>query len=446
MLRSEVGAVEVVRPAALVAGELRVPGDKSIAHRALLLAALAEGESTVSGIPDSDDIRATIACLRSLGTRLSPAPWRSDSNGSPAGSGRERAFHISPAAFTTPHGLLDCLNSGTTMRLLLGMLAGSRVSATLDGDASLRRRPMARVIEPLHRMGARVESDGGRAPLSVKGGRLQGRHHLLTVASAQVKSAILLAGLSASGPTTVVEPVCTRDHTERLLKAMGADIRTAGTAVELRPSHRPLQPLSQQLPGDFSSAAFWLAAGASRPGWSITVRGVGLNPSRTAFLGILEAMGADVQVDMATSAVEPVGSVRVVGRPLRPIELGADDVAAAIDEIPVLLALATQADGITTINGAAELRLKESDRLEGMVDGLARMGASVEQRHDGITVRGPSALRGATVQSHGDHRIVMAFAVAALVASSPTRIEGADSVAVSYPEFFSDLQEVVDVS
>ena len=332
------------------------------------------------------------------------------------------------------------------MRLLLGMLAGSRVSATLDGDASLRRRPMARVIEPLHRMGARIESDGERAPLSVSGGRLQGRHHVLTVASAQVKSAILLAGLSASGPTTVVEPVPTRDHTERLLKAMGADIRTAGTAVELRPSHRPLQPLSQQVPGDFSSAAFWLAAGASRPGWSITVRGVGLNPSRTAFLRILEAMGADVQIDMATSAVEPVGSVRVVGRPLRPIELGADDVAAAIDEIPVLLALATQADGITTINGAAELRLKESDRLEGMADGLARMGASVEQRHDGITVRGPSALRGATVQSNGDHRIVMAFAVAALVASSPTRIEGADSVAVSYPEFFSHLQKVVDVS
>src|SRR5207248_6666803 len=195
--------------------------------------------------------------------------------------------------------------------------------------ASLRRRPMARVIEPLRRMGARIESDEGGAPLTVRGARLQGRHHVLTVASAQVKSAILLAGLSASGPTTVVEPVPTRDHTERLLKAMGADIRTAGTAVELRPSHRPLQPLSQQVPGDFSSAAFWLAAAASRPGWSIPVRGVGLNPSRTAFLRILEAMGADVQIDMATSAVEPVGSVRVVGRPLRPIDLGAHDVAAA---------------------------------------------------------------------------------------------------------------------
>jgi 3-phosphoshikimate 1-carboxyvinyltransferase len=466
---------ETIEPANQVTGSVRVPGDKSIAHRALILASLADGDSVINGLPEGEDVRATMACLRSLGVTIAPLPSRErreitpspsrerrEITPSPLWGGQRRGYRITPAAtrggpgwgFATPHGPLECANSGTTMRLLAGVLAGSRVSATLDGDSSLRRRPMGRVIEPLHRMGARIDSNDGRAPMVVTGTPLQGRHHILPVPSAQVKSAILLAGLAASGPTTIVEPEPTRDHTERLLVAMGADLRVSfppslagegqggGPTIELRPSHRPLRSIQLDVPGDFSSAAFWLAAAAMRPGWSITVEGVGLNPSRTAFLGLLEAMGAEVMVHVTSDRLEPVGSVTVVGRPLRAVDLGAAAVAAAIDEIPALLAVASQAEGVTRIDGAAELRVKESDRLAGMAEGMRRMGVIVEDHADGISIHGPSPLRGATVASNGDHRIAMALAIAGLVASQPTAIEDADCVAVSYPGFFADLRRI----
>ena len=430
MLRTDIGEMETVQPAAHVAGTVHVPGDKSIAHRALLLAVLAQGESWIDGLPESEDVRATIACLRALG-------------GSLQRSGRGMRIHgAGLESFATPHGGLDCANSGTTMRLLAGVLAGSRVSATLDGDASLRRRPMARVIEPLRNMGARIESDDGHPPLLLTGSALQGRRHVLPLPSAQVKSALLLAGLAARGPTTVVEPVPTRNHTERLLAVMGADLQVAAGTVELRPSHRPLGPIELAVPGDFSSASFWMAAATLRPGWSITIEGVGLNPTRTAFLRILEAMGAGVEVELTASEMEPVGTVRVTGRPLFAVTLGAEEVVAAIDEIPALLAIATQAEGRTTVAGAAELRVKESDRIASMAEGLRRMGASVDERPDGISVDGRRALHGATVDSNGDHRIAMALAVAGLAATGPTRIEDADCVAVSYPEFFATLSQV----
>jgi len=445
MLSADINQLETVEPAARVAGAVEVPGDKSIAHRALILGALAESDSVISGLPEGEDVRATVACLRSIGVRLSPL-----SPSLARGGGSGRGLRVSPApsrgqsgwGFATPHGPLDCANSGTTMRLLLGLLAGSQVSATLDGDASLRRRPMARVIEPLCRMGARVDSDDGRAPLFVTGAQLQGRHHVLVVASAQVKSAILLAGLAASGPTTIVEPGPTRDHTERLLTAMGADLRVEARTVELRPSHRPLHSIELAVPGDFSSASFWMAAAAMRPGWSVTIQDVGLNPSRTAFLRLLEAMGAEVVVEAVSGDIEPLGSVTVVGHRLRAIDIGAADVAAAIDEIPALVAVATQAEGVTRIDGAAELRVKESDRIAGMAEGLRRMGAALEERQDGMSVHGPSALRGATVSSNRDHRIAMALAVAGLVASGPTMIEDADCVTVSYPDFFTELRNI----
>jgi len=431
MLRTEVGEMETVQPAARVAGTVHVPGDKSIAHRALMLAVLAQGESWIDGLPEGEDVRATIACLRALGGSLQ----RSGRGMRIQGTGLE--------SFATPHGSLDCANSGTTMRLLLGVLAGGSISARLDGDASLRRRPMARVVEPLKSMGARIESQYGRPPLAVTGAPLQGRRHVQPVPSAQVKSAILLAGLFARGPTTVVEPVPTRDHTERLLAAMGADLRVAAGSVELRPSHRPLGAIELAVPGDFSSASFWMAAAALRPGWSITIEGVGLNPTRTAFLRILEAMGTAVDVELAEADTEPVGTVRVTGHPLRAVTLGGEEVVAAIDEIPALLAVATQAEGRTTIAGAAELRVKESDRIAGMAEGLRRMGAAVDERPDGISVDGPAALRGATVDSNGDHRIAMALAIAGLAADGPTSIVDADSVAVSYPEFFGTLSQVM---
>ena len=431
MLRTEVGEMETVQPAARVAGTVHVPGDKSIAHRALMLAVLAQGESWIDGLPEGEDVRATIACLRALGGSLQ----RSGRGMRIQGTGLE--------SFATPHGSLDCANSGTTMRLLLGVLAGGSISARLDGDASLRRRPMARVVEPLKSMGARIESQYGRPPLAVTGAPLQGRRHVQPVPSAQVKSAILLAGLFARGPTTVVEPVPTRDHTERLLAAMGADLRVAAGSVELRPSHRPLGAIELAVPGDFSSASFWMAAAALRPGWSITIEGVGLNPTRTAFLRILEAMGTAVDVELAEADTEPVGTVRVTGHPLRAVTLGGEEVVAAIDEIPALLAVATQAEGRTTIAGAAELRVKESDRIAGMAEGLRRMGAAVDERPDGISVDGPAALRGATVDSSGDHRIAMALAIAGLAADGPTSIVDAESVAVSYPEFFGTLSQVM---
>jgi 3-phosphoshikimate 1-carboxyvinyltransferase len=430
MPRTDVESAHIVEPATRVAGELRVPGDKSIAHRALMLSALAQGESHIDGLPEGEDVAATVACLRGLGVQI-------DRIGGPATvhGGGWRSFH-------RPQGALDCANSGTTMRLLLGILSGSWVSATLDGDASLRRRPMSRVIDPLRTMGARIESRDGRAPLTVTGARLQGRRHVLAVASAQVKSALLLAGLSASGPTTVVEPMATRDHTERLLRAMGTDVATTADGVVIRPSHQPLRPIDLSVPGDFSSAAFWMAAAALRPGWSVTIREVGLNPSRTAFLRLVQSMGAEILVDLDESGIEPLGSVTVTGRPLRSVTIGAADVAAVIDEIPALLTVATQAEGTTVIEGAAELRVKESDRLATMSEGLRRMGAIVDERADGVSIHGPARLRGATVDSHGDHRIAMALAVAGLVASGPTSIEGADSVAVSYPTFFADLEEL----
>jgi 3-phosphoshikimate 1-carboxyvinyltransferase len=431
MLRADVDAAQTIEPAKRVTGELRVPGDKSISHRALILAALAQGKSVIKGLPDGEDVRATVACLRGLGARVRRGPDAAEIDG----AGLE--------SFATPHGILDCANSGTTMRLLLGVLAGSSLSATLDGDASLRHRPMARVIDPLQSMGARIASHAGRAPLAVTGTKLQGRRHTLPIPSAQVKSAILLAGLSANGPTTVVEPIATRDHTERLLRAMGTDVALVERSVVIRPSHQPLRPLELSVPGDFSSAAFWMAAAALRPGWSVVVRDVGLNPTRTAFLRVLASMGAEITVDGPIDAeIEPRGTVTVTGGALRAMALRGSDVGSAIDEIPVLLAIATQAEGVTTIDGAGELRVKESDRIATMADGLRRMGAVVDERPDGVSIHGPARLRGATVESHGDHRIAMALAVAGLTASSPTRIEGADCVAVSYPNFFADLRQL----
>ena len=430
MPRAEVQSARTISPATRLAGELSVPGDKSIAHRVLMLAALAQGESWVHGLPEGEDVLATVACLRALGADLQ----RSGRTARIRGAGLR--------SFATPHGMLDCANSGTTMRLLLALLAGSSIAATLDGDASLRRRPMDRVIEPLRTMGARIESRESRAPVFVTGTLLQGRRHTLPIASAQVKSALLLAGLSASGPTTVVEPTPTRDHTERLLRAMGTDVDATADGVVIRPSHQPLRPIELAIPGDFSSAAFWMTAAALRPGWSVIVGDVGLNPTRIAFLALLRSMGGEVKVEGPSGDIEPRGMVTVTGQRLRATVLKAADVAAAIDEIPALLVLATQAEGVTSIDGAGELRVKESDRIATMAEGLRRMGAIVEERPDGVSVKGPTGLRGAAVESHGDHRVAMALAVAALVASGPTTIEDADCVAVSYPNFFTQLQEL----
>ncbi|HEY0491892.1 MAG TPA: 3-phosphoshikimate 1-carboxyvinyltransferase [Candidatus Dormibacteraeota bacterium] len=411
--------------------EIEVPGDKSIAHRALILGSLAEGETVLDQVPAGKDVLATESCLRALGVHI-------DRLGD-----RVRIRGEGLRAIKSPTEPLDCRNSGTTMRLLAGVLAGSAVSATLTGDASLQRRPMARVVEPLLAMGARVEAKDGRAPLRIAGRRLTGRRHVLPLPSAQVKSALLLAGLGAEGSTQVLEPVPTRDHTERLLRAMGASIESSGPLAELRPSGRSLDPLRMTIPGDFSSAAFWFAAAAIRPGSSVCVAGVGLNPSRTAFLLMLERMGAAVTVAPAAGpAIEPAGVVSVTGRALNSLELGAADVAAAIDEIPILMVVATQARGTTVIEGAGELRFKESDRIRSMTEGLLRMGARIDVEGDSVRIIGPTRLRAAGVDAFGDHRVAMSLAIAGLAGERPPTISGAESADISYPGFFRQLERL----
>lgn len=421
--------VEVVEPANQFRAELRVPGDKSIAHRALMFGAIADGDSHIDGVPDGADVVATIACLRALGASLT----QQGAVTRVKGGGME--------LLRSPSAALDCANSGTTMRLLAGLLAGSHVSASLIGDDSLQRRPMDRVALPLRRMGAQITTQDGHPPIWIEGKQLVGIEHRLDRPSAQVKSALLLAGLHAHGPTTVIEPVPTRDHTERLLTAMGAPLTRESNRVRVEPLRAPLDPLQLSIPGDFSSAAFLLAAAALRPGWSATVHAVGLNPSRTAFLVALKEMGATVEVEVDDrTALEPRGRVRVRGRELHAITLGTELVTQAIDEIPVLLAVATQATGVTHVTGAGELRVKESDRLAAMADGLRRMGSRLEERPDGISVEGPARLRGTEVSSSGDHRVAMALAVAALAAHGRTTIQDAACVSISYPDFFQALR------
>ena len=419
-------SIEEVAPARWVRADLQVPGDKSIAHRALLLAAIASGRSRITGIPAGEDVAATVSCLEQLGIALDRAGDQVTVTGRPVGD------------WPSPAEPLDCRNSGTTMRLLAGLLAGSRVRATLTGDASLSSRPMERIAMPLRAMGATVETTAGRAPLRLQGGPLQGITHQVSPPSAQVKSAVLLAGLHADGRTCVLESASTRDHSERLLHAMGARLdRGPGSACIERTA---LSPIELAIPGDLSSAAFFLAAASLRKGWSATIGEVGLNPTRTAFLDVLHDMGAEVSVERVSDGIEPGGTVRVVGGTLHALRLGAEQVAMAIDEIPILIVLATQARGTSVIDGIGELRAKESDRIHAMVQGLSAMGAGLRVRGERIVIDGETPLHGAEVDAAGDHRIAMALAVAALRADSPTRIRGADRVDVSYPGFFAALE------
>ncbi|MCA1815733.1 MAG: 3-phosphoshikimate 1-carboxyvinyltransferase [Acidobacteria bacterium] len=434
----------IIRPARGLRGHLRVPGDKSISHRAAILAALCEGATRVSNYSTSADCASTLRCLERLGVRVR----REGATVEIEGAGRRL-----PRA---PAHALDCGNSGTTMRLLAGVLAGQNFPATLTGDDSLRSRPMRRVIEPLELMGARVASDGGRAPLTVAGrAPLSAVEYAMPVASAQVKSCVLLAGLNAEGRTAVVEHHgATRDHTERLLRWFGVEVETgdAGRAPSVAlVGGQPLTARGVEVPGDISAAAFFLVAAALVAGSELRVEGVGLNPTRAQILGALGALGADVGVENeAELSNEPRGDVRVRGsRALAPGRRGANllggaQIAGLIDELPVLAVAGTQVEGGLEIRDAAELRVKETDRVRAVCENLRAMGAAVEEYEDGLRVEGRTRLRGARVRSFGDHRIAMAFAVAALVAEGETEIEDAECVAVSFPEFFGLLESVVE--
>jgi 3-phosphoshikimate 1-carboxyvinyltransferase len=409
-------------------GEVTLPGDKSISHRAAILGALSSGMSRIQGYSPSADCLSTLRCLGELGVDMQ----REGEVLVLAGRAAE--------GFAQPTDVLDAGNSGTTMRLLTGALAGQPVIATIGGDSSLLKRPMDRIIEPLTRMGASIRAGTGEGlpPLEIRGGRLNGIDFSPPVASAQVKSAVLIAGLNAEGSTTVREKVRTRDHTERMLRRMGINILSEGTSVALEPG----TPLACDIaiPGDLSSAAFLISAALVCPGSRITLRSVGLNPSRTGFLELLARMGASIQVNVEPyDSWEPRGEITARYSQLKAIDLSPEDSARAIDELPLVAFLATQADGITSIRGAGELRAKESDRIMGTVSALDRLGARIEEITDGMKIFGPSRLEGAEVSSICDHRLAMMLAVAGMAAGGTTVVDGWEWTQVSYPGFLEML-------
>ncbi|MBT9153830.1 MAG: 3-phosphoshikimate 1-carboxyvinyltransferase 1 [Firmicutes bacterium] len=411
--------------------KIRVPGDKSISHRALLVAAQAPGLSCLCGLSDSEDVKATRQCLRQVGIAIE------DEAGTTCVLGKGLPHWHEPEA------ALSCENSGTTMRLLAGLLAGSAMRATLVGDASLSNRPMQRIVGPLTLMGGQIQAmtDKGRPPLMVTGGKLKGCDHRLPIASAQVKSALLLAGLSATGVTRVWEKHPTRDHTERMLRAFGCNIDFSPGYAELQ-GGQTLRPFHFQTPGDISGAAFFLVLAAVTPGAELVVENVGLNPTRTGVLDVLRAMGASLTCTVHRTEPEPVGSIHVSGGHLRGFRVGGADIPRLIDELPILAVAAALATGRTEVRDAAELRVKESDRITALLTELRQMGARCQELPDGFTIEG-GRLSGALVNSHGDHRLAMSLAVAGCSAEGITLLRGAECVAVSYRGFFTTLESLV---
>jgi 3-phosphoshikimate 1-carboxyvinyltransferase len=414
-------------------GRFVLPGDKSLCHRLAILGALAEGETRASNFSTAADCDSTLRCLGLLGVEAS----RQSGTVTVTGSGVR--------ALTAPPGPLPAGNSGSTLRMLAGILAGRAFRSTISGDASLCRRPVERVARPLRAMGARVETMEGRPPLTIVGGSLRGVDWTLEVPSAQVKTAILLAGLDAEGATLVREGQPSRDHTERLLPAFGVAVEVASDgALAVHGRDEPLRPLVWEVPGDVSSAAFLVVAALIRPDSFVRIDGVLLNPRRTAFLDVLRAMGADVEWQVESAAPEPAGWIEARTSRLLGTDVAPEVVPSLIDEVPALAVAAAFAEGTTRITGAGELRVKESDRIAALAEGLVRMGVAVEEQPDGMAIRGGRPLRGAEVRSHGDHRIAMALSVAALAAEGDTRLEEAECAAVSFPEFYTLLRRGVE--
>jgi 3-phosphoshikimate 1-carboxyvinyltransferase len=414
-----------VLPATRVSGRMRVPGDKSISHRSLMLGGIASGRTEVRGFLDSADCLATLAALRAMGVKVD----RHDANSLTVhGRGMD--------GLQAPAQVLDMGNAGTAIRLSMGLLAGQKFTSVLTGDASLQKRPMERVAAPLRLMGANIATTNGRPPVTLSpAGRLKGIDYALPVASAQVKSAILLAGLYAEGVTQVTEPAPTRDHTERMLRSLGAEVTTDGARVRLA-GGQVLHGTHIDVPGDFSSAAFFLVAGCLAATDGLVIENVGINPTRTGLLDILRLMGADIRLHTRESkAAEPVADIELRRSALHGIQVPEALVPLAIDEFPVLFIAAAAAQGETVVTGAQELRVKESDRLAVMAAGLSANGVVNELAPDGIRIEGGRRLSGAEVDSHGDHRIAMAFAVASLHADGPMRIRDVENVGTSFPRF-----------
>ena len=415
-----------VEPGGALRGRLRVPGDKSISHRAIMFGALAEGVTTITGFLEGEDCLATLRAFRAMGVRVDGPE-----------QGRVTVHGVGLYGLRAPDGPLDMGNSGTSMRLMSGILAGQAFDTVLTGDASLTRRPMRRVTEPLARMGARIETtETGSAPLRIHGGqRLTGIDYPLPVASAQVKSALLLAGLYAEGVTRVTEPVPTRDHTERMLEGFGYPLRRESERTVALTGGGSLTGTTIDVPADISSAAFFLVGASLAPGSDLVLEHVGVNPTRTGVIEILRLMGAQIEVlNPRLAGGEPVADLRVRHAPLHGIRIPEELVPLAIDEFPALFIAAAGAEGVTVLTGAEELRVKESDRIQVMADGLNALGGAAGPTSDGIIIQG-GALAGGTVHSHSDHRIAMSFAMAALRASGPITIRDCANVNTSFPGF-----------
>jgi len=424
-----------VKGAARLRGTITPSADKSISHRAAIFNAIAQGEAVIENFQRGADCLATLRCLRDLGIEWN---WRDESTLRVKGSGRH--------GLKEPGGVLDCRNSGTTMRLLAGLLAVQPFFSVLTGDSSLRSRPMGRVIEPLRQMGADISGRDGntKAPLAIRASAVHGVHYRMPIASAQVKSALLLAGLYAEGDTIVEEPGPTRDHTERMLKAMGADLAFGeSTAVRVRPLAGELAAMSLRVPADISSAAPWLVLACAHPDAELRISAVGVNPTRTGILDALAMMGADIEVQEERSwGPEPVADIVVRSSRLNGAVIDGDLIPRAIDELPLLALAACFAEGETVIKNAEELAVKESNRVRTTAEGLRRLGAEVEETPDGFRVQGPQKLRGGRASSHGDHRAAMLLGVAAALAQGETLVHSPDAVAVSYARFWDDLEAI----
>ena len=424
----------IISPAKEIYGSIELPGDKSISHRALMIGAISEGTTEIENLSEGVDVQSTEICLKNLGVRIENR------------NKRTLVFGQGLGGFHEPKGSLDAGNSGTTIRLLSGILAGQRFKTTITGDESLRRRPMSRIIRPLSEMGAQIEADEDEfAPLSIMGGHLVPISYALPVASAQVKSCLLLAGLYAEGLTEIREPYPTRDHTERMLQNFGAILEKDGLKICVSGRAR-LQAQTVFLPGDLSSAAFFIAAAVLVRDSELRIKKVGINPIRKAFLSLLSEMGADLNIMNFTSVNDEfMADIVVRHSQLRGVNMGGVEISQIIDEIPILAILSTQAEGITEIRDAAELRKKESDRLHALAFNLIKMGAKIEEKEDGLIIQGPTKLKGAEIESFDDHRIAMSFAIAGLIADNETKIKNAECVTVSFPGFFEQLQEVTVV-
>lgn len=412
-------------------GKPLIPGDKSISHRGLILGALAAGTTEVIDILEGEDVQSTAACLTELGVKISKK------NNSTFIEG------IGKSGFTTPGKILDCGNSGTTMRVMMGVLAGRNITATLSGDHSLNKRPMKRVSAPLLQMGAKFElTNDNFAPVKVTGCKIKGIEYDLKIASAQIKTAIIMAALTADGVTSITGEIGSRDHTERLLPHFGVEITTSDKEIKIL-GGQELKANILKIPGDPSTAAFWIGAASIIPGGKIELENISLNPTRIGFIYALNRMGAEIEIEEIISKPEPVGKIRVNFKGLKGGFISKEEVPSLIDEIPLIAVLASQAQGITEIRGAEELRVKESDRLEAIATNLRAMGCEIELFDDGFKIFGPQKLHGANIKTFNDHRIAMAFTIAGLVADGETIIHDSECVAVSYPTFFETLSELV---